>query len=432
MRIEFVRVTFRTKAPVFVSAPETVAYRRSAGAPTTDVDLPLRRDLHGAPVVPATGVAGSLREHLPEGLRSQLMGFVSADESSRSVLWVLGTEVRPPDRGKSVTAFHRTAIDAWSGAAASGKLFDGEGLATGSRLVVRMALMGANPEEKSALMQALTTWSPRLGRGTSTGAGRVSTEAIESASLDLSVPQDLLLYLNSGGPEQVDAVIDSRGSSVSPKAAEADFLLNEPMEIADALHVGDTKPATGNTQELLRDACGNPMIPGTTLKGILRSRVEYILRSLGVHICPDGADPECPSCHLFGYTLPSPDAGGRTGRRSRLAVHDAPLSGAVLAVRDHVAIDRVTGGARDQALFATEVVTEGTFRFQVEMLEPVPEWAQGLLWAALADIDEGFVGIGGGTTRGQGTVRRVGGSLREEHASEIQEALDALAGSDQA
>jgi CRISPR/Cas system CSM-associated protein Csm3 (group 7 of RAMP superfamily) len=341
-------------------------------------------------------------------------------------LWVLGVEVRAPDRGQAVAAFHRTAINSWSGAAAVGKLFDGEGLAAGSQIVVRIALEDPGTDDMSALCQALSTWTPRLGRGTSIGAGRVETEAIETARLDLSVMRDMLKYLNSGGSQLVDDVIADRGKSVAAVPTLPEFLIDEEMEVVDALHVGAVKPASGNTQELVRDTLGEPLIPGSTLKGVLRSRVEYILRSVGLDVCPDGTDASCPTCHLFGYALSSPDDQGRTGRRGRIAVRDAQVPNAREGVRSHVAIDRVTGGARDQALFATEVVTEGVFRIQVEALETVPEWTRGLLLAALADIDEGYVGLGGGTTRGQGTVKRVGGSVREEYGSDIRAALTEL------
>lgn len=430
MKIEFIRVILRSTSPVFISAPETVDFSRAQEAHRSDLDLPLRRGLDGMPVVPATAVAGSIRAHLPEPLQPELMGFVSSEESSRSPLSVLGVEVRSPDNGEPVTTFHRTAINRWSGAAAVGKLFDGEGLAEGTSLVVRMALLDAREGLVESLLDSLSTWAPRLGRGVSAGAGRLEIDRIEAGGLDLSVMADLLLYLNGGGPTLVDAVVSSRdGRRIDPITQTPELLLDEEMEVVDALHVGGGKASSGNVQRWFRNARDVPTIPGTTIKGILRSRVEYILRSLEVEVCTDGSDGSCPSCQLFGYTLAAPDAEGRTGRRGRLAFFDATVSDAEVTTRDHVAIDRVTGGARDQALFATEVVTQGAFRIRVEAIEPVPTWARGLLLAALVDVDEGYVGIGGGTTRGQGTVRRVGGPLRERYGTDIDEAILAVTSS---
>lgn len=70
------------------------------------------------------------------------------------------------------------------------------------------------------------------------------------------------------------------------------------------------------------------------------------------------------------------------GHRGRLAVRDALVDAAHVVRRPHVAIDRVSGGARDQALFSVELVDEGRLRLVVDSLEEPPSWATGLLLAA--------------------------------------------------
>ena len=70
----------------------------------------------------------------------------------------------------------------------------------------------------------------------------------------------------------------------------------------------------------------------------------------------------------------------------------------------HVAIDRVSGGAREHLLFGEQVLDDGRFSIAVTANRELPEWATALLGAALADLHEGLIGIGRGTMRGNGTV----------------------------
>ncbi|MDQ3274279.1 MAG: RAMP superfamily CRISPR-associated protein [Actinomycetota bacterium] len=148
-----------------------------------------------------------------------------------------------------------------------------------------------------------------------------------------------------------------------------------------------------------------PYVPGSSLKGVLRSRVEYLCRVLGHPACEDADCGTCQPCLLFGW---SPRGGGdvRMGARAAVAIPDAVIHGAGEPdVRTHVALDRVTGGARPALLYAQQVVVTGRFRLRVEPLRTITEAERALLRVCVADLDDGLVGIGAATTRGLGTVR---------------------------
>jgi CRISPR/Cas system CSM-associated protein Csm3 (group 7 of RAMP superfamily) len=426
MTLTYVQVDLRTQSPVMVTSPEVADFAMSGGEPHDHpkTDLPIRRGLDGRPVIPATTIAGSIRAALPVDVREELMGH-AGQQAVPSRVNVLGCEVRVPESGSDVTEYHRTAIDRKRGAAASGKLFDGEALAAGAALIIRLVVDGQDllPE----LLHALTGWQPHLGRGVTAGAGRTELLAVRTATLDLTRDEDLLLYLNGGGPDLVDQLIEDRGATETLNVTEREPIVDLEFEVVDAIHVGSPLGPQGNKRPVWKDAQGTPIIPGTSIKGVLRSRCEYILRSLGVDACEDGSCGRCAPCELFGFSLNQPDAEGRVGRRGRVAIADGVFRAPELQWRNHVAIDRVTGGARDQALFTDEVVVTGRVTIRVEPLnDEVPNWARGLVLAALADIDDGFVGVGGGTTRGQGSLRSRSGRIAELHAGEISEALDSL------
>jgi CRISPR/Cas system CSM-associated protein Csm3 (group 7 of RAMP superfamily) len=93
------------------------------------------------------------------------------------------------------------------------------------------------------------------------------------------------------------------------------------------------------------------------------------------------------------------------GARAAVVIPDAEIGCADLDVRTHVALDRVTGGAREKLLYAQQVVVAGHFRLRIEPLRPLTEVELALLRTCVADLHDGLIGIGAATTRGLGTVR---------------------------
>jgi CRISPR/Cas system CSM-associated protein Csm3 (group 7 of RAMP superfamily) len=222
-------------------------------------------------------------------------------------------------------------------------------------------------------------------------------------------------------------LLNDEGSRLTPAGAPAAWLVDAGFRIVDALHVGSGL-SQGNLLLMERDSQNRPVLPGSAIKGVLRSRCEFILRSLDVPACLDGSCGECPTCQLFGYSLPKPDSYGRTGRRGILVFHDSLVEVETETQRAHVAIDRVTGGSRDSALYSTECIDQGSLRIRVEALETPPPWTVGLLAAALRDVSDGYVGFGGATTRGYGSLRRTDASevAESQMFSDLQEIRDSF------
>jgi len=164
-------------------------------------------------------------------------------------------------------------------------------------------------------------------------------------------------------------------------------------------------------------------LPGSSLKGVLRSYCEGIGRALGLRpevcdpfneksSCRCEADPNtempvperyqtsCHICRLFGST--------RLG--GRIAIADAYPTQETIAVtnttsqRTGVGIDRLLGSSFRGALYDFEVVERGAFLTRIK-IENFELWQVGLLALALRDLNEGHLRIGFGTSRGMGFVK---------------------------
>ena len=225
------------------------------------------------------------------------------------------------------------------------------------------------------------------------------------------------------------------------------YVLEADLVAKTGLRVGAGKSldAAATNLPIMRDALGRPFIPGSSVKGVLRSGLESALRGLGspaLRACdpfaaladrsePVGYDPDrdhllrtcerttilkrdadgridssrelgwilentCTVCGLFG----SPSLGGR------VFVHDLPMVGvAHTEVRDGVGLDRDLGTAATGAKYDVEVVPPGT-RFGMELLlENVDEIQLALVLRCLRMLDEGELLLGGMTSRGLGRVK---------------------------
>jgi CRISPR/Cas system CSM-associated protein Csm3 (group 7 of RAMP superfamily) len=189
---------------------------------------------------------------------------------------------------------------------------------------------------------------------------------------------------------------------------------------------------------------GQVVIPGSSLKGVVRAHAEKIARSLQPQLGPGrGAcnplDPRascggrlereprtdrryaesCFACRLFGSTAVA----------GRVRFGDALPAGEVtIEERNGVAIDRVYGSVA-VGPFNYEVVTRGTFRARLTFRNfTLAQLA--LVGLTLRDLGEGRLGLGFGKSRGMGRVNVGWGrlELRYPLAALKGVAADALLG----
>jgi CRISPR-associated RAMP protein (TIGR02581 family) len=198
---------------------------------------------------------------------------------------------------------------------------------------------------------------------------------------------------------------------------------------------GDTSNIVAADITVVKDASGKPYIPGSSFKGVLRSQVESLLRTINEDWaclcvterkevndgCPTTRDREkwnetrerlerggkldqyvlensCRACQVFGSPWLA----------SKVLVSDMAVKGewwGHYQIRDGVAIDRDTGTAGEGLLYSFEAVPAGT-EFSCEILvENASEAEQGLVLLGLRAVEHGLVRLGGATSRGLGRVR---------------------------
>ena len=202
------------------------------------------------------------------------------------------------------------------------------------------------------------------------------------------------------------------------------FLVNDPMEAA----------LLGSDHISVMDEKGNPWLPPSTIRGIIRSRCEMILRTIkegsacdpsndkegdrlrscSSHIeglktkekkpdnWPSNRDLEAPdficlACQLFGC--------GHYGGRVRFQTGTYKAGQAPRHVLTHfLAIDRFKGGGKDGAKFDAWPIYDVLFSGCRLILEDFETWQAGFIALAFKDLFQGDMRMGFGTHKGFGQV----------------------------
>ncbi len=169
-----------------------------------------------------------------------------------------------------------------------------------------------------------------------------------------------------------------------------------------------------------RGGKAQPFLPGSSLKGVLRSHAERVARTLkSESVCgvferadvkgcswafestqdPSDYAGSCPACRLFGSLH----------WKGRFHIGDAYLTEEHADVepelRDGIGIDRISGGVAGGAKFDLEVMPAGVVfetRFDITNFE---SWQLGWIAYVVRDLLDGNLRIGMGTSRGLGRVQ---------------------------
>ncbi len=204
-----------------------------------------------------------------------------------------------------------------------------------------------------------------------------------------------------------------------------------------ALRIGGSRSIEpiGTDLPVVKDSMGMPYIPGSSFKGVLRSRVEQLMRTL-----IKGEKGACIPIDLNECCITSGDINGMKDEAKGQKNEDEYLTNLILGklclvcqlfgspwfasriqisdlyvdkdlwfdqyqIRNGVAIDRDTGTAKDGALYDYEVVPAGT-QFGCEIVvENAEPWQLGMLMLGLHPFENGEITVGGGSSRGLGKVK---------------------------
>jgi CRISPR/Cas system CSM-associated protein Csm3 (group 7 of RAMP superfamily) len=412
-------------------------------------------DGQGQAYIPGTTLKGDLRawlkrHHSASATVKEVFGSedAGADDAvgGKAEFWDARV-VACPDPAPPVPYWHpqrltgvaaAVAIDRRTHTASPNKLLHQEFVPPGVAFEVTITGQDMQPDELHLLLYALeqfnSTHAPvSLGANTGDGQGRLTWTLIDIACLSKA---DVIAWLqrqdapvgyagyHSLAAAEREALVAQASRAFAPAIQPAitlhlalhcagPFLINDPSQ---TIKDKDAAPDTHTPDHIpLRDAQGRVLLPARSIRGVMRSQAEKIVRTLNVEAAcrstdpADACNPIYEAQHSTTYLCLTCQMFGATGWRAPVAFSDFVLlsdSPETPFQQEFVAIDRFTGGGADRLKFNAQAVYQpvlsGILRLDLQRLDP---WALGLLALSLRDAMEGDLTFGFGASKGYGAGR---------------------------
>ena len=325
-----------------------------------------------------------------------------------------------PAKGTAVIA--RTAISRRTRTVAPQKLFHHEVVPAGAVFEIEIMAENAAVTDINFLLRALLDGF-RIGADTGDGLGQVR---FQPDKIEALAPNDVRAWVAAGNPHAPLKWRDLTQSCLTsanpagcalPAAASVSFPLT--LNFSGFFLTKDPdrsrKPDNGDPQVALtrRTAQDKVLLPASSVRGVLRSHAERILRTLGLPAGdPTGKQPVSADWDpASGLTFTARDLAARMfgapGWKSPIEITDFTGTGPE-ATHEMVAIDRFTGSVAGSRKFTTKAIWAPVLTGHITICEDrwktaaCAAWAPGLLALVLRDLAEGDLHFGMGAAKGYG------------------------------
>ena len=350
------------------------------------------RHRDGQAFLPAASLAGALRGWLEKQDKNAANTLFGSQEKSGQLI-VSDMEIKEKAAKSSedttIQLRPRLRINGKMGSAADGGKFDVAHIARGTVMQFSLTWLGAEsdtdgPAQIEQMLGALHAGEIRLGAQKSNGFGRVAL-TVRSQIYHMTDKADREAWLH----DQFD------GKTLElPEICTESVCTFTVNGVADSILIKDAVPHikedgtqfTGNIKEN-----GTAVLPGSSVKGAVRARVQAIADLL--HF-PDTVVDE-----LFGRGA----AQGDNGIAGRVRFTDMVLDKAKEQMISRIRINKFTGGVIRRGLFTEEPLKSGITLTITAPQDDICGCA--LLVYALRDLGLGLYNLGSGGAVGRGYIK---------------------------
>ena len=403
------------------------------------VDAPVLRDVDGIPYIPGTSLAGALQACLRESFASvaeldpaRFWGS-STDDGVQSAFIVGDATVSTGHLEWPVEERDGVSIDAATGTAIDGRKYNFDVVPAGNsfswvgEVVVRGCDDRAMMERlcRTVLLVLESGMAP-VGAHTTKGFGRLELRDTTVCVLDMDDAKDVEAYLRYCQSGSLDANHPLTSEPLVPN--DRDFDIQADFRLTSSLIVRSYSTRPEDPDETHIRSGGQDVLPGTSLKGVLRHRAAMILSALGEQY-PEQTEG---FRSLFGYAETRHEsASNRAGSlRSRLFVDESVVRGGHSELQTRVQIDRFTGGVRQGAFLEAMPLwsDKGKERLHLHLhVTQCREWEAGLALLLLKDLWTSDLSVGGEHSVGRGSLIGLSATVRQGlHSCEIRRVDDTL------
>jgi CRISPR/Cas system CSM-associated protein Csm3 (group 7 of RAMP superfamily) len=390
-----------------------------------DVDTYVLRGQGDKPLIPGTSLAGVLRSYvmgINPSVGKNLFGYIEDKHEGEKQAECQSAIVIDDILLEDAAIVHRdgVGIDSYTHTAIKGKKYDYEAVERGAhgQFEAVITLRGVHQEQMDEIQKQIKNLVVHLQKGfmvgalTTKGFGHVQVTDATAEFYDFTNKEDVEAWLKNTvastiwqGEEGVHELHNAQTFYV-----DADFALRSSLIIRDY----DTDEAIGENKISAVQKMSNDeyVIPGTSLKGVLRHQAERIFQLTG-----KSEVNQMKLKELMGYADDKKDEEGKQHKqKSNFYVDEVYMKkGIIEKEQSRNRIDRFTGGTIESALFTTKPIwqeerNEPTVHIHYE-IHKCEDWQAGLALFLLRDLWKGDVAVGGEKAIGRGTLQGIAANI---------------------
>lgn len=423
-------------------------------------DMDVLRDGEGCPFIPATSFIGVLRHFIkPKENRhteqlKRFWGYAEEKKGRQSAVSCSDLTLCNNDK-YDVVIRDGVKISSKTGIAETGSKYDYEVIEPGTefKLYIEIHIQESKDEEPNnkflgfsksmlkTICKALTENKIYIGAKTNNGFGKLELVNHKVYEFDFTNNKaDVISWLNRGKRDfssKTPLILDNGIKTFELKGEQ--FRIEATFNLKNSLIIRSYPSSPLMPDAVHIKSNDESVIPGTSLKGAIRSRAERILNTLN--------KPMDILTDLFGDVDKGSDRKLK-GMKGRIRIDEVILPRFVAETQARIKIDRFTGGTVGSALFETMPLYNKRFNGIDYRSKPVknvtitirnykPHEA-GLILLVLKDLWTGDLAVGGDKAIGRGVFEGVEAdirwndqtvSLKKENLSDLsnlQEFVDSL------
>lgn len=372
------------------------------------VDIFVLKDEMECPFIPGTSIAGVLRSRVhwehPEW-ETLLFGHAEEDTALQSAVTVMDSTL---DQAEIVVR-DGVHIDSYAGTTIEKHRYDYEAVERGATGEVSLMLvirqyheqtaqrLGTSMTDMAHYLADMLAGGIRLGSLTTKGFGLLAFDKVQSWTYDFTRADDVAAWLQQKQPSSSPYTGTAR-PAVQGLRIEGSFALRTSLLVRNT-DVSDAE-RQNHIHAIMKRSRHDYVIPGTTVKGVMRHQAAYILRRLG-------KSPDLLR-QLMGF---SDEKGSKSAQqKSRFYTDEIYFRQGVKEKKQtRNAIDRFTGATIESKLFAEKPVWQEvpdapvfTLTFSIDRCQ---DWEAGLALFLLRDLWTGRVALGADKAVGRGYLQ---------------------------
>ena len=371
----------------------------SGNGDATDGDV--LRDYEGKPFIAGSSLAGAMRSYLNFDKNEKcIFGYGQNrgdDQGKMSSLFMSDLEFTEKARiivrdGVGLTE-HKTSD--------TNKKFDMEAIDTGvtGRFVMELVIREKDDEADmlGQVYQALAgidSRGIRLGNKKTRGYGEMELLAVRMKEY---TKENILEYKDAYDIERVyEELCDCKEKCLEKtEALERYINIEVPLKLTGGICIRKYSSKKGEPDMVHITANGEPVIPGTSFAGAMRSRMKGILKDLFKEYKTE--EIEAVMDEIWGY------AHKDNSRKSNVTIAESVIEGAVPVRAVRTGVSRFESSAKDRGLREERIYTKGHLKLNVHLLNTgKTEWIVALLLLVIKELQNGYLSIGGQTAVGRG------------------------------